>query len=66
MEPCLHQLSQSKPFLSMFLKAGCPSFRPTNNIKALKIIHILMLLYACNIMYTASLCLEENAFELRS
>jgi len=36
MEPRLHQLSQSKPFLSMFLKAGCPSFRPTNNIKALK------------------------------
>jgi len=25
-----------------------------------------MLLYACNIMYTASLCLKQNAFELCS
>jgi len=43
-----------------------PFLLSKNDINALKILNILILLYACNIMDTASLRLKENAFELRS
>jgi len=34
--PRLRQITMPAPHYSVFLKAGCPSCRPTNSIKALK------------------------------
>ena len=34
--PCSRQITTSVPHYSSFLRAGCPSCRPTNSVKALK------------------------------
>ena len=38
--PCPSQITMAAPCHSVFLQAGCPSCRPTNSIKALKVLSI--------------------------
>ena len=35
--PCSRQITTPTPHQSVFLQAGCPSCRPTNSVKALKV-----------------------------
>ena len=39
--PHSRQTTTPAPHLSVFLQAGCPSYHPTNSVKALKAVHII-------------------------